>query len=185
MSGKHGRKLLNFSIKDQLQLRLLVKVLGIVVIGIGIMAAVFYFYSNREISDSYRQFHVQAKNFLDYLWPAVFSSLVLAIVAAVAITLFLPHTIAGPLYRIEKGLKEKISRGDLTVKFILRKGDDVADLADAVNMTTDSLRQKIKKVMKLAAQLQSLIDSMEGKGDSEVARLSNELNEALKKFKIQ
>lgn len=185
MRNIHGRKILNFSINRHLQLRLLVKVLGIVIVGVGIMAAVFYFYSNREINESYRQFHVNAKNFLDYLWPAVISSLILAIIAAIAITLFLPQKIAGPLYRIEKELKEKISTGDLTVRFNLRKGDELTGLADAVNMTVDSLNLKLVKISQPAIALNSRITDLGEKADSEIEKLSRQIVEALQEFKLR
>ena len=185
MRNKHGRKTLNFSVKRQMQLRLLIKVLGIVFVGIGIMAAVFYFYSNREITGSYKQFHVTAKNFLDYLWPAIISSFIIATIVAVAITLFLPNKIAGPLYRIENDLKDKVSKGDLTVKLILRKGDEVTDLADVVNMTIGKLRQKIEKISKPAIELDARIKSMDGKADKEIENLSAKINEALQEFKIK
>ncbi len=184
MRNIHGRKMLNLTVNRQLQLRLLVKVLGIVVVGIGIMAAVFYYYSNREISESYRQFHVQAKNFLDFLWPAVISSLVIASIAAVIITLFLPQKIAGPLYRIEKDLTDRISTGDLTVQVILRKGDDVTALADALNKTISTLRGKVENISRPAIELQSHLSAMEGKADAEITALSKQINDALKGFKI-
>ena len=185
MKNIHGRKMINFSINRQLQLRLLVKVVGIVFVGVGIMAAIFYFYSNREINESYRQFHVDAKNFLDYLWPAVISSLLLSSIAAIVITLFLPQRIAGPLYRIEKDLKDIVSKGDLTLKLTLRKGDEVTDLAETVNMTVESLRQKLEKISEPAVQLNSKIKELEGKTDSDIKRLSEQINEALKAFKIK
>jgi len=184
MRNIHGRKMLNFSINRHLQLRLLVKVLGIVIVGVGIMAAVFYFYSNREINESYRQFHVNAKNFLDYLWPAVISSLILAIIAAISITLFLPQKIAGPLYRIEKDLKERVSKGDLTVKFTLRKGDELTGLAEAVNLTVESLILKLKKISEPAIALNSRINDLGGNGDSEMGKLSRQVIEALQEFKL-
>jgi methyl-accepting chemotaxis protein len=155
MKNIHGRKMINFSVKSQLQFRLLYKVMGIVFIGVGIMALIFYFYSNREINDSYRQFHVDAKNFLDYLWPAVISSLVLSTLAAIVITLFLPQRLAGPLYRIEKDLNDIVSKGDLTHRLTLRKGDEVTDLAEAVNMTVASLRQKLEKISAPAVELRN------------------------------
>ncbi len=185
MKNIHGRKMLNFSVNRRLQLRLLIKVVGIVFVGVGIMAAIFYFYSNREINDSYRQFHVDAKNFLDYLWPAVISSLLLSTVAAIVITLFLPQRIAGPLYRIEKDLKDIVSNGNLTLKLKLRKGDEVTDLAEAVNITVDSLRQKIEKISQPAIELNEKIKELEGKTDSDIERLAKQINEALKEFKLK
>ncbi|NOZ69801.1 MAG: hypothetical protein GXP46_11300, partial [Deferribacteres bacterium] len=102
MSARNRRKKINFSVKRQMQMRLFFRVISIAAAGIGLMAVIFYLYSYREISGSYRQFHIQAQNFLDYLLPAVILSLSAAIVLAAAITVFFPHKIAGPLYRIEK-----------------------------------------------------------------------------------
>ncbi len=184
MRNIHGRKLLNFSIKRNFQLRLLGKVLGIAIVGIGIMAAVFYFYSNREITESYRQFHVEAKNFLDYLWPAVFMSLLLAIFAAVAITLFFPQKIAGPLYRIENDLKEKICKGDLTHTFTLRKGDEVTDLAEALNSTIHEIRQNIEKIREPAVELESKLNAPGMNTSNDIATLSRKINDALRAFKL-
>ena len=185
MKNIHNRKMLNFSVNRQLQLRLLVKVLGIVVVGIGIMAAIFYFYSNREISESYRQFHVQANNFLDYLWPAVITSLIIASVATVVITLFLPQKIAGPLYRIEKDLMERVGTGDLTVKVTLRKGDEITGLANALNETISKLREKVENISRPALELQSRLNAMDGKAETEITALSQQVNEALRRFKIK
>jgi methyl-accepting chemotaxis protein len=185
MKNIHGRKMINFSVKRQLQFRLLCKVLGIVFVGVGIMAVIFYFYSNREINDSYRQFHVNAKNFLDYLWPAVISSLLLSTVAAIGITLFLPQRIAGPLYRIEKDLNDVVSRGDLTHRIELRKGDEVTDLAEAVNMTVDSLREKIERINEPAVKLNAKIIELQGQTDHDIQRLAKETHEALKEFKLK
>jgi len=184
MNGKHRRKLLNYSVKSGLQIRLLLKVLSIVAVGVGLMAVVFYFYSNREITESYRQFHIHAKNFLDYLLPAVILSLVLAFLCAIAITLFFPQKIAGPLYRIERDLKEKVGNGDLTVRFILRKGDDVKDLAEAINISLERLRDKVKMIQQPAKELESVITDMQGKVDKEIERLTKEINRALQEFRV-
>ena len=100
MDGKNRRKALNFSIKKQMQIRLFIKILGIILIGVGLMAVIFYFYSNREINSSYRQFHIHADNFLDLLRPAVLASLVLSLLASIAITVFLPIKIDVPLFMI-------------------------------------------------------------------------------------
>ena len=86
MNTKNRRRIINFSVKRQMQLRIFAKILGITLIGVGLMAVVFYFFSSREIDSSYRQFHIHAKNFLDLLLPTVLLSVVLALIASVAIT---------------------------------------------------------------------------------------------------
>jgi len=180
MPGKYNRKTINFSIKKHMQIRLFIKVLGVALVGIGLMAAIFYFYSNREIGGSYKQFHVHAKNFLDYLLPAVILSIVAAVIFAISITLFFPLTIAGPLYRIERDIKDRVAEGDLTVRFNLRKGDEVSDLANALNISLEKIGNSIREMKDTAAKL----DSVTSDNDPEIKELVNDLNRELRGFKI-
>ena len=180
MSGKYKRKLINYSINRRMQIRLFIKVLGVALIGIGLMATIFYFYSNRDISESYRQFHVHAKNFLEYLFPAVIISIIAAVFFATAITLFFPLGIAGPLYRIEKGMEENVGEGDLTVRFKLRKSDECRNLADAVNGALEKLGNRIKTIKASAEKL----DSVSSGQDAEIKALVKEINDTLKGFKV-
>jgi len=182
MGGGNKRRIINFSVKRQLQIRLFIKILGIILIGVGLMATVFYFFSNREINSSYRQFHIHADNFLDLLRPTVILSVFLALLASVAITMFIPIKIAGPLFRIERDMKEKVANGDLTVRFILRKGDEMGELADAVNFCLESLGKKIETAQKLADDLESGL--ADPKGD-EIKGLAVKIKENLKQFRVR
>ncbi len=182
MSVRNRRKKINFSVKRQMQMRLFFRVVSIAAAGIGLMAVIFYFYSYREISGSYRQFHIQAQNFLDYLLPAVILSLSAAVVFAAAITVFFPHKIAGPLYRIEKDLKEKVSKGDFTVRFAIRKGDEVSELPETVNLLLEKLRNMVEKAKTPAGELYSITSGAEAYKDIE--GLVREINDALREFRI-
>lgn len=182
MGDKNRRSIINFSVKRKMQIRLLIKILGIILIGVGIMATVFYFFSNREINSSYRQFHIHANNFLELLRPTVFLSIVLALLASIAITIFLPIKIAGPLFRIERDIKEKVANGDLTVRFNLRNGDEVGELADAVNTCLENLGQKIETTQKLADDLES---HLSGNESDEIKSLVMKIKENLKQFRVR
>lgn len=182
MGDKNRRSIINYSIKRQMQIRLFIKILGIILIGVGLMAVVFYFFSNREINSSYRQFHIHADNFLDLLRPTVFMSIGLALLASIAITIFLPIKIAGPLFRIERDIKEKVANGDFTVRFYLRKGDEVGELANAVNFCMESLGQKIEATQKMADDLES---RLAGANDKDIKELAAKINKNLKQFKVR
>ena len=184
MGYKNNRKNINFSIKRAMQIRIFFKILFTSLTGIILMAAIFYFYSNREINESYRQFHIHAKNFLDYLLPAVLLSILAAVLSSAAVAIFFPHKIAGPIYRIEQAMKEKISEGDLTVRFMLRKGDEVGDLAETLNYFLDRLKDKIEKAKKPAEELSSIVNNANYNNDKRVRDLAKEINEALKEFKV-
>ncbi len=86
--GVNRRKTINYSVKRNMQIRLFLKVFSISLIGIALMAVIFYLYSNREINENYRQFHIHAQNFLDYLLPTVALSALAAVFSAAAITIF-------------------------------------------------------------------------------------------------
>ena len=183
---KQKRSIINYSNKRQMQLRLLVKVMIIALIATGLTSTVFYLYSNQEVGQSFKQFHINARNFLDFLFPAIIIALVIGVIIAFGMAIFFPHKIAGPLYRIERDIKEKIGEGDFTVKFTVRKGDEVADLADALNTMMAKLRLKIDRIKNTAENLLLHADTM-NKDDESVRRVSEiarRLEEAVKEFKL-
>lgn len=180
------RSIINYSINRHMQLRLLVRVMLIVLINTGILAAFFYFYSNQEIGQSFRHFHIQARNFLDFLLPATIIALIIGIIIAFIIALFFPHKIAGPLYRIEKEIKEKVSEGNLAVRFSVRKGDEVGELAEALNIMVEKLKLKLGKI-KTASDELAVCSNNVNKGDEHIKKIldaQKRLEEAVKEFRL-
>ncbi len=181
---KNRRSIVNFSIKRKMQIRLFKKIMLISVVAVAIMATVFYFYSNREIGNSYRQFHVQANNFLDYLLPAVGTAIGLGIIASLVIAVFLPHKIAGPLFRIEMDLKTYLAEGDLTYRFGLRKGDEFTKLAETLNETVDELRAKVLRIDTPLKELEDLISNGKELDQKKIEQLVKETRDGVLEFKI-
>lgn len=179
------RKTINFSIKKEFQLKLLFQILGIVLAGTLITSAVFYFYANREIGDSLRSFHVNARNFLDYLFPAVMVSGLAGFIIASIISLFFPHTFGGPFFRIERDLVEKVGEGDLTTRFYLRKGDNVKDLADSLNKMLDKLCAKMNDIETASENLKSLVSASNPPGQDKLREAQKSLAEKISIFKIK
>lgn len=62
-----------------------------------------------------------------------------------ALSIFITHKIAGPLYRLKKSLS-MIVEGNLDVKVKLRKGDDLKDLAEHFNILAEELRTFVNTV---------------------------------------
>jgi methyl-accepting chemotaxis protein len=62
-----------------------------------------------------------------------------------ALSIFITHKIAGPLYRLKKALS-LITEGNLDAKVKLRKGDDLKDLAEHFNMLAEELRTFVNTV---------------------------------------
>jgi methyl-accepting chemotaxis protein len=63
----------------------------------------------------------------------------------VLLSIFLSHKVAGPLYRVERFIKS-VAKGDLSTKLRLRRGDELQDLADAINDMTDDLKNRVNKL---------------------------------------
>ncbi len=176
------RRNINFSIKRNMQIRLLLKLLTVVLVSVGLTGAFFYLYSNRKIEDSFTRFHVQAESFLDYLLPAILIAILLGLLVGFIMILFFPHKIAGPLYRIERDLKEKVGEGDLTIRFKVRKGDEVEELAESINVMLDKMSARIGRIDSVTKEL---LDLLEG-GDLDRDRLkevAERLDGVVKEFK--
>ena len=156
---KERRRRLNYSIKRKVQLRLFFKVLSVVFLGLVLSSAIFFYLSNQEVGETYRHFHIQARNFLDFLLPGIVIAFLVGLVVAVVIALFFPHKIAGPLYRIERDLKDKIGEGELNVKFTVRDGDEMGELAEALNAMVEKLRSKIERLQDAVEELSALSES--------------------------
>ncbi|MBI5748583.1 MAG: methyl-accepting chemotaxis protein [Nitrospinae bacterium] len=182
---KHRSSKINYSIKTRFQIMLFLKVAVIVLVSIIVTTSVFYIYANREIGDSFKHFHVTARNFLDYLLPAVMVSGGLGIIVALGITMFFPHSFAGPLYRIERDMKEKIGEGDLTIRFKLRNGDQVKELAESLNIMLEKLNFKMRDIKTISNDLSLLSSANENLPIEELKLIQERLAEAVQKFKTQ
>ncbi len=168
-------------------MRLLAKVMLIALVSVGLNALLFYLYSNREIGASFKQFHVNATSFLDLLLPAVIGSLVIGLVLAFVISVFLPHKIAGPLFRLERDLTDKLGEGNLTVKFIVRKNDEFKELADTLNVMTGKLKAKVERIKKASDELSSVAAASARGGDETMQNISvavKKLDDAVRGFKL-
>lgn len=182
MSNVNRRKLVNFSIKRRMQVRLLAGLMLVVLVSVGLTSAVFYFFSSQEVGETYRQFHVNAKNFLEFLLPGVIIAFAIGLLSAVMVGVFIPHRIAGPLYRIERDIKDKVGDGNLKAKFSVRNGDEVGELAEALNIMVDKLRIKVGRVKQASEEVART--SKQSEGNNEIRRAAEKLEEAVKEFTI-
>lgn len=180
---KLKRSRINFSIKTDFQLRILFKIVGIILLGTIATSGVFYYYANEEIGNSFRHFHITARNFLDYLFPAVLISGLVGFIVATIISFFFPHTFGGPLYRIERDLTEKIGEGDLTVRYHLRKGDALKDLADSLNNMLEKIGGKIKEIEAASGDLSHLISANDNPALKKVREAHKKLTDKIGRFK--
>lgn len=157
---RYKRKKLNLAIKREFQIWLLVRIIGVVIVSTLVAVLILYFYSRQEISESFYSAHIQIRRVSDLLIPVIAVGACISLLSGAALALFLPQKIAGPIFRIQKGL-ETIGTGDLTEHIVLRRNSTFKDLAEAVNTTTTSLRVRVDDIKEIHGELDRLLSASE------------------------
>jgi methyl-accepting chemotaxis protein len=92
-------------------------------------------------------------------WRLAMGSLAL-LPAAVLLTLFLSHTVAGPLVRIKRYLR-LMAKGEFDLApLMLRRFDELKDVADLINEITTKLGPRFQERRKLIVSLQSTAQAL-------------------------
>jgi methyl-accepting chemotaxis protein len=157
---KNPRKKLNLSVKWEFQKWLIIRISGVVAVSSVVAAIILYIFSQQEVSSSFYSAHIQIRRVSDLLLPVMGAGAFVSLLSGLALALFLPQKIAGPIFRVQKSLN-LIKDGDLTEEVILRKNDILKDLATSVNETTDVLRVNIQEIKKIHQELDRIIVSFE------------------------
>lgn len=173
---RYKRQKLNLSVNRQFQMWLLVRILGVVLLSSLVAAFVLYLYSRQELSSSFYTAHIELRRVSDLLLPVMGAGAFVSLLSGMALALFLPQKIAGPVYRIEKSLRV-IREGDLTEVVRLRQNDTLTDLAASVNETTAALRSRLQAVKELQRELDQVVTTLEHR---KLVELSARQNAALK-----
>lgn len=179
MSYQYKRKKLNLSVKREFQMWLLVRILGVVVVSSLVAALILFVYARQEISANFYSAHIQIRRVSDLLLPVMAAGAFISLISGMVLAFFLPQKIAGPVYRIQKSL-ESIRDGNLTERVKLRTGDTLMDLADSVNETTASLREKIQDVKAVQQELEALVERLESQDARETTARQKSALEQLK-----
>ncbi|MEJ2201527.1 MAG: methyl-accepting chemotaxis protein [Desulfuromonadaceae bacterium] len=175
----YRRKKLNLSVKRKFQMWLLVRILGVVAVSSLVAVAILYFYARQEISASFYTAHIQIRRVSDLLFPVMAAGACVSLLSGLLLALFLPQKLAGPVFRVQKGL-EQIGAGDLTFRVGLRSNDVLEDLADSVNATTASLQTKIQEIKVGQQELDQLLEAARGQ---EVAAVLERQGRALERLR--
>jgi len=143
MSQIRRRK--KYFIKPGFQSRLTAIFILIVIIVANIVGALVYGFSVEKLESNLveeAKLPVDSKQLGQALLPGVIIAELISIFVVAFICIFVTHTIAGPVYRMEKVVRN-IGEGDLTHFIKLLPKDELKDLADAMNEMTMGLRNKI------------------------------------------
>lgn len=102
----------------------------------------------------------------------------LILIAAIGCgSIFLSHRIAGPLYRFEKSVRA-IGEGDLTVRFKIRKSDELSGLAGELEHTASGLERMVSSIKGSVLRISDIIKRLDG----EVAREGPSIRERISPF---
>ena len=85
------------------------------------------------------------KEIATFLIPRILIAEGVSLFVVFLLSILVTHTIAGPVYRMEKVAKE-IGTGNLAIVTTLRPKDELKELADAFNVMTRGLAEKIGAV---------------------------------------
>ncbi|MEW6710812.1 MAG: methyl-accepting chemotaxis protein, partial [Candidatus Riflebacteria bacterium] len=157
MSQIRRRK--KYFIKPGFQSRLTAIFILIVIIVANIVGALVYGFSvekleNKLVEES--KLPIDSKQLGQALLPGVIIAELISIFVVAFICIFVTHTIAGPVYRMERVVRN-IGEGDLTHFTKLRPKDELKDLADAMNDMTMGLRNKVINLKEVLSQIDESI----------------------------
>ncbi|MDP7420251.1 MAG: methyl-accepting chemotaxis protein [bacterium] len=95
-----------------------------------------------------------------------------------ATSIFVSHKIAGPVYRFEQSARA-IGAGDLSLKIKLRKGDELRELAEAMNYMAETLAEVVRKENDVRDRLIELINELEETLSDEKKKLDSSMRERI------
>jgi methyl-accepting chemotaxis protein len=163
-----------YFIEKGFQFHFIVKFCLLLLAGILLSTALLFLFSQGTLTSSFQHSRLEIKSTAMSILPALlYTNLITLLIvsaAAIAVTLFVSHKIAGPMYRIEQGLAAT-GRGDLTHRISFRRKDQMQGLADSFNHMSASLSDKISAIDAEAESLEKLAAEL-GLPDHFTARLS-------------
>ena len=185
-----GRKRKILYIEKAFQLKLILKVLGTIALGMTLTATCLYLFGNYQIDRLYSSAHFDIRESWEVYQSAVlvasFFSMTLVAILAVAFALRDSHKIGGPLHRFRLNL-EQIGDGDLTLVTSLRGGDELRPFVESMNYMTEGVRVKVAEArdaqLALAAELEKIKSG--GAPDAQkLAELDNLAQVVAQKFAV-
>jgi methyl-accepting chemotaxis protein len=147
MAESKARKII--FIDKRFQGEFILKFVSLLLVGTAVFVLAAYLILNRRLEDTYYSAHFAIKSTGEMLLPTLLALSGVFIVvlgaAAVVITLYVSHHIAGPLYAIRRYL-ENVAQGDLDFKPKLRLNDQTTPLAESLAHALETLNSRLVAV---------------------------------------
>jgi len=163
------RRRKRYFIKPGFQSRLTAIFILIVIIVANIVGALVYGFSIEKLENKLvveSKLPIDTSQLGQALLPGVIVAELVSILVVCIICIFVTHTIAGPVYRMER-VARSIGTGDLTNFIKLRPKDELKDLADAMNEMTMGLRSRVVSIKDAVAEMRAMADTMKSAGKTE------------------
>jgi methyl-accepting chemotaxis protein len=133
-------------IDKRFQGEFILKFVALLLVGTGVFILAAYLILNRRLEETYYSAHYAIKSTGEVLLPTLLAlSGVFVVVlgaAAIMITMYVSHHIAGPLFAIRRYL-ESVSRGDLDFEPKLRLKDQTTPLAESLARALGTLNGRL------------------------------------------
>ena len=136
----------NYFIDKKFQTRFILKFSALVAMGSGITMLFLYLLSRNSTTVAFIKARVSVMTTADFLFPLLLQTVAIVTVfvglAAVGVTLFVSHKIAGPLFRFKQTFRE-LSLGNFSNQVKLRKDDQLAEVAVDFNEMITIVRAQV------------------------------------------
>lgn len=140
-------------IDRRFQSEFILRFVALLLIGTGVFVLAAYLILNRRLEETYYSAHYAIKSTGEVLLPALLALsgvfIVVLGIAAVLITMYVSHHIAGPLFAIRRYL-ESVSRGDLDFEPKLRLKDQTTPLAESLARALETLNERLVRIRSAA-----------------------------------
>ncbi len=143
------RKRKQVFVKKDFQLRFVLKFCFLILGGVVVSTGLLFLLSQNSLTSAFNHSRLVIKSTGFAILPAVIYTNLIALglitLATIFVTLIVSHKIAGPMFRFEKELSE-IGEGNLTKKIVLRKEDQMVEMAGCLNRMVENLQGKIVEI---------------------------------------
>jgi methyl-accepting chemotaxis protein len=150
----------NYFIKKEFQGKFILKFILLIFLGIMVSSGIVYYLTVKNLEEAYYRSHIKIASTGEIVYPILLTANIITIgmiiIITIIITLLISHKIAGPLYRIEKSIRE-IANGNLSFQIYLRTKDELATLAGIFNNMIVKLRGRIETIQDAARNLDNMV----------------------------
>ena len=183
-----------YFIEKSFQAKFIMKFCSLIGLGGILTIGLLYLWAKGATTVSIVNSRVIVTTTADFILPLLIQTVIivtiLVAIATIAVTLFVSHKIAGPLYRFKK-IMEAMGEGDFLNQVKIRKGDQLQDLAKIFDDMIVKNRLKIKALKadlgifneKLSNISESEISENKKAYLNELKNISHEIDQTINFFK--